>query len=92
MSKIRLSKKLREAFRRYYHNWRHQKTVKWDKQADFENIENLLPKNCVWLQAIAGTFWLTWRRPRIQTTHDEKNYWCCKILARLRKGKWVSAR
>lgn len=85
---MQLSKKARKAFRRYYRNRRNQKIVEWDKQTDLTLIHNSLTKNCVRMQASAGTFWLTWKTPRIQTTHSESNYWCCKVLARYCCGKW----
>jgi len=89
--KVTISKKLREAMKQYFRNRKNQKEVKWDKQADLQGITDALPKNCTNAQYTAGTFWLTWKSPRIQTTHSEKNYWCGKILALWdRKGKeWV---
>lgn len=87
-----ISKKLKAAMRAYYQHRKNQKNGKWNKQADLDAITAALPKNCVFAQYSAGTFWLTWERPRIQTTHSEKNYWCCKVLARWNKKKkdWIT--
>jgi hypothetical protein len=77
--------------KRYYDNRRKHNECgqKWDKSADLQNIFSQLPKNCVSCEAIAGTFFMTWRRPRIQTEHSETNYWACKIRLLKVKGKWV---
>lgn len=89
---MKVSKKLRTAFKQYYDNRNRQSEVKWDKQADLENIERSLPKRCMCFQATAGTFWLTWSSPKIQTTHSEGNYWCGKVLARFnrKERRWIS--
>ncbi len=84
---MKISRKLRAAFKRYYGNRKKQADQKWDKQGDIDNISSTLPKGCH-LQACAGTFWLTWQRPRIQTVHSEKNYWTGKVRATKAKGKW----
>ena len=87
--RVKLSKQTRAAFKRYYDNRRDQgATGVWNKEADLDNIFDSLPKNCIYYQACAGTFWLTWKRPAVQTTHDEVNYWCCKVLSRRKKGVW----
>ncbi len=88
---MKLSKKVRAAFRKYYLNRKEMNHRFWDKQADLETIFCALPKNCIYRQAIAGTFWLTWKSPRIQTVHSENNWWTCKVLNRLKNGKWVKA-
>ena len=87
----RLPKKLKEAFRAYYRNRKDCKNQgkKWDKTADLKRIFEALPKSCVYAEASAGTFWLTWKRPAIQTTHSEANWWTMKILTRKVKATWV---
>lgn len=86
-----LPKELKAAMRTYYQNRKHaNKGMKWDKAADLKAMVDLLPSNCSYFSATAGTFWLTWAGLRIQTTHSENNYWCCKVLARLnKKDEWV---
>lgn len=86
---MKLSRKVKAGFKRYYRNRKNMKHESWDKEADLKAIFGALPKNCVHRQASAGTFWLTWKRPRIQTVHSEHNWWTCKVLTRLKKGKWV---
>jgi len=97
---MRIPKKVVAAMRQYYQNRRlskewvgsnHESGKPWDKAADLKAIENALPKNCCYFEACVGTFWLTWRRPRIQTVHSEKNYWTGKVLARFdpKKRAWV---
>jgi hypothetical protein len=86
---MKLPKKLRLAMKQYYENRKMQDQKKWDKQADLQNIIDALPKNCTYFQACAGTFWITWKRPRIQTQHNEQNYWRCKLLSRKQNGEWV---
>ena len=78
---IKLSKKTRAAFKQYYTNRKAQNRRQWDKRVDIQNIFRSLPKNCVYMEACAGTFFFTWGRPRIMTRHDRKNYWCSKIAA-----------
>lgn len=84
---MKLPKKLRLAMKQYYSNRKQGKG--WDKQADLKNIVDTLPKNCTDFQACAGTFWITWKRPRIQTQHNEQNYWRCKLLCRKQGKEWV---
>lgn len=93
--RVRLSKKLSAAMRNYYQNRKKaQVSKKWDKQADIEAIIELLPSECSYFSATAGTFFLTWKSLGIQTTHSENNYWCCKILARFNEKKqdWIMAK
>lgn len=77
--------------KRYYDNRRDaSKGDTWDKQADLKNLFDILmtTRGFGRIQASAGTFWISWKRG-IQTTHDEKNYWKCKILSRKQKdGTW----
>ena len=79
---MKIPRNVIDAMRRYYENWKQQAEKKWDKLSDLKNIQASLPKNCYYFQAMAGTFWLSWKHPKIQTTHNDKNYWCGKILAR----------
>ena len=83
--KVKLTLKLKRAFKKYYTNRKNCKKIKWDKMADLNNIKEALPYNCVYFKAIAGTFWLTWKNPRVQTTHNNKNYWTGKVLAKYDK-------
>ena len=76
---MRISKKLKSALKRYYDNWKAQAVKRWDKQADIENIIKNLGKNIIRYQIMAGTFWFIWKNGK-QTTHNHKNYWCCKKL------------
>jgi len=87
--KLKISKRLREAFRQYYQNRAQQGVIKWNKPRDIKNIEYALPKNCTGFEACAGTFWLHWKSPRVETVHSKKNYWCGKVIARRKKGKWI---
>ena len=79
---MKLPMKLKQAMKTYYANREQQCEKKWDKQKDLNAIFDARPKNCTRIQAVAGTFWLDWQRPRLQTTHDETNYWTCKVLWR----------
>jgi hypothetical protein len=91
----KLTNKLKEAFKRYYRNRNRMRNkeegFKWNKDADLDNIFNSLPAKCVYIQASAGTFWLTWKHPKIQTMHKESNWWTMKVLARYDKKtkKWI---
>ena len=91
---MNLSPKLKAAIKRYYDNRGRQRRtgITWDKMADLKNICASRPKNCTRVEACAGTFWLTWKRPRIVTIHDENNYWTCKVYARKVKGEWVNTK
>ncbi len=88
---MKISKKLRAAFKRYYENrkraWDKEDDFTWDKEDDIKNIEAALLKGCGF-SASAGTFWITWQRSRTQTVHSEKNYWTGKVRARKVKGEW----
>jgi hypothetical protein len=75
----------------YYDHYRAQNTTPWDKQADLKNIfdaAKAASPRATYIQAMAGTFWITWGHVGIQTTHCENNYWTGKVMARLdRKNK-----
>ena len=92
---MKLPQNLSNAMRTYYQNRKKaKKGKKWDKQADLDAIIALLPSECTYFSATAGTFFLTWWSMGIQTTHSENNYWCCKILARWNRTKldWIMAK
>jgi hypothetical protein len=86
---MKISVKLRAAFRRYYTNRKAQHERKWNKQADIKNIASAMGRNWTRWEACAGTFWIWWKRPRIQTIHTEFNYWTGKIVARKKGKRWV---
>lgn len=88
---IKLSKRTRAAFKKYYTNCKEQRQRRWDKYADLKNIFDSLPKNCIAKEACAGTFLLTWKHPHIVTRHDKTNYWCSKIFARRINDNWFFA-
>jgi hypothetical protein len=85
--RFNLTKKLKDAWRRYFINCKMQDRKKWNKLSDLRHIEKCLPKSVLHVHACAGTFWLTWRSG-VQTEHNEKNYWKGKIVSVLDK-EWV---
>jgi hypothetical protein len=86
---MKIPEAIAEAFKNYYYNCSIQKLKKWDKDADLRRFWKAAKEHCTCFEAIAGTFWLTWKRPRIVTRHDPSNWWLAKVVKRYRKGKWI---
>jgi len=91
---MKLPPKVKAAIKRYFDNRNVMRFhgQPWDKKADLDNLMAILMKTKGFgnLQAVAGTFWISWKNG-IQTTHSEKNYWTCKVLSRRnKKGIFVS--
>ena len=87
MRKPRITKRLKNAFKQYYTNRTLAKRgiARWNKQSDLKNIFSMLPRSAGY-QACAGTFWICWNG-RIQTTHNENNYWIGRVIWTKEKGE-----
>lgn len=92
---MRLTKKAREALKRYYTNRKRQGEVEWNKAADLSHIGTCL-KGCrqpkvQYCEASAGTFLVSWS-DNVQTVHNEENYWRESVLCRKVGEDWIKYR
>lgn len=77
------------AMARYYsHRDAAHSGVKWDKDADLAAINRAgIEAGATRFEACAGTFWFVWKRPAVQTKHNEASIDGIVIKRKVR-GVW----
>jgi len=91
---MRLTGKIRDAFRRYYRNRDCQDPeYVWDKSGDIKYIGACLEETgrVTYCEASVGTFLVSWK-DGVQTIHDQGNYWREAVFARKKGMRWVKYR